>query len=287
MKKTILLFILIIVIVLLSCTKQSKQDFSSNKFWQDDYFVQTNVVTPTKSDSLIEAKIDGNWKCFSLRIFPEKFMKWNVEERTKTIETIENMFSNPEKNMQQPRLAGPHNGIVSSYGFKRDDSEFKLNNAVKGMGFLPKRSKIDSIINLLETTDDDPIMDKLTILKSFYKNADELFDMDKQVSLELYTTPKWETQSFLNQMQHPVSTIVFLDIPSYKLKTIVRLLDPNNPNLTEYEKKVVDYTNLVHSYFHGKFSKIFPTVIYYVIEIYDNSPGSSDAIGHRIVPPLP
>jgi len=282
---TIKLFIIITIIFAVGCSK--KMNNNSEEFWQNNYFRQTNVITPAASDSKIKAKIDGSWKSFTLHEFPGKFMEWNVEERTKTIQTIEKMFKNPGKDMQQPRLAGPHNGIVASYGFKRSDSNFKLNNAVKGMGFLPKRNKIDSVLNLLETTNDDPMMEKLTILKSFYKNADKLFDKDRQVSLELYTTPKWETQSFLNQMSHPVSTIVFLDIPSYKLKTIVRLLDPNDPELTEYEKKVVDYTNLVHSYFHGKFSKIFPTVIYYVVEIYDNSPGDADAIGHRIVPPLP
>jgi len=282
---TIKLFIIITIIFAVGCSK--KMNNNSEEFWQNNYFRQTNVITPAASDSTIKAKIDGSWKSFTLHEFPGKFMEWNVEERTKTIQTIEKMFKNPGKDMQQPRLAGPHNGIVASYGFKRSDSNFKLNNAVKGMGFLPKRNKIDSVLNLLETTNDDPMMEKLTILKSFYKNADKLFDKDRQVSLELYTTPKWETQSFLNQMSHPVSTIVFLDIPSYKLKTIVRLLDPNDPELTEYEKKVVDYTNLVHSYFHGKFSKIFPTVIYYVVEIYDNSPGDADAIGHRIVPPLP
>ncbi|MBS3741023.1 MAG: hypothetical protein KGY75_03480 [Candidatus Cloacimonetes bacterium] len=282
---TIRLFIIIIIIFAVGCSKEMNNN--SEEFWQNDYFRQTSVITPAASDSTIKAKIDGSWKSFTLHEFPEKFMEWNVEERTKTIQTIEKMFENPGKDMQQPRLAGPHNGIVASYGFKRFDSDFKLNNAVKGMGFLPKRNKIDSVLNLLETTNDDPIMEKLIILKSFYKNADKLFDKDRQVSLELYTTPKWETQSFLNQMSHPVSTIVYLDIPSYKLKTIVRLLDPNDPELTEYEKKVVDYTNLVHSYFHGKFSKIFPTVIYYVVEIYDNSPGDADAIGHRIVPPLP
>jgi len=282
---TIKLFIIITIIFAVGCSK--KMNNNSEEFWQNNYFRQTNVITPAASDSKIKAKIDGSWKSFTLHEFPGKFMEWNVEERTKTIQTIEKMFKNPGKDMQQPRLAGPHNGIVASYGFKRSDSNFKLNNAVKGMGFLPKRNKIDSVLNLLETTNDDPMMEKLTILKSFYKNADKLFDKDRQVSLELYTTPKWETQSFLNQMSHPVSTIVYLDIPSYKLKTIVRLLDPNDPELTEYEKKVVDYTNLVHSYFHGKFSKIFPTVIYYVVEIYDNSPGDADAIGHRIVPPLP
>lgn len=278
-----ILIILSLFLVSLGC----KQESPSKNFWHENYFVQENVITPTAGDSTVKAKINGKWKNYALQKFPQKFMDWEVEERSKTIQTMENMFKNPGKGMQQPRLAGPHNGIVASYGFKRFDSNFYLNNAVKGMGFLPKRTKIDSIIKLLESTDDDPITKKLTILKSFYENANTLFDKDKQVSLELYTTKKWETQTFLNQITNPVSTVVFLDMPSFKLKTIVRLLDPNDPELTEYEKKVVKYTNLVHSYFHGKFSKIFPTVIYYVVELYDNSPGNADAIGHRIVPPLP
>ena len=192
------------------------------------------------------------------------------------------MIAAEGKSSKTPGLAGPHNGIVASFGFERKDSKFKLNNAVKGMGFLPKREKIEEKIQLLKDTDNALFPEKLKNLIYFYDNIDSLFDLNKQGSLELYSTPEFETQTFLNQMTNPISTIVFLDIPSYKLKTIVRLLHPDDPNLTEYEKNVVRYINDIHSYFHGKFPRDYIAVIYYVVEIYDNSPGRMDAMGRRI-----
>jgi len=260
----------------MSCatTKQVEQP---KNFWiDDDYFHQDCVITPQPGDGVIKAKIDGEWKEYKLVTFPDKFMEWNIEKR---IETLDRFL-----NMQPPELAGPHNGIVATYGYERDDSQFKLNNAVKGMGFLPKAEKLPELIALMEETNDSSFVKKLETLRYFYSNVDSLFDLDRQVSLELYSTPEFETQSFLNQMTHPVSTIVYLDIPSYKLKTISRLLHPDDPDLTDYEKLVVRYINDVHSYFHGKFPRDYPAVIYFVSEIYDNSPGRSDAMGRRIVP---
>ena len=285
-KKIIFLSLIVCLALMLSCEKQTENEqniYAQSNFWKDGYFHQTNVITPEPEDSTIRAKVDSKWQEFTLLEFPEKFMKWNVERRIETIEIIKEMMSDKGMKSKGPELAGPHNGIVASYGFRREDSKFKLNNAVKGMGFLPKREKIKEIIKLLENTIDTPFPEKLEQLTFFYQNVDSLFDLNKQVSLELYSIPKFETQTFLNQMTNPISTIVFLDIPSFKLKTIVRLLHPNDPELSEYEKDVVKYINLIHSYFHGKFPKDFIAVIYYVVEIYDNSPGRMDAMGRRIL----
>jgi len=275
MKKIIyVILFLLIFIMLASCT--NKQNAEQKSFWIENYFKQDCVITPLPGESVIKARVDGEWKEFNLVEFPEKFMEWDAGKR---IETLDRFLQ-----MKPPELAGPHNGIVATYGNKRDDSQFKLNNAVKGMGFLPKAEKLPELIQLMKDTSDSSFVQKLETLRYFYTNVDSLFDTDRQVSLELYATPEFETQTFLNQMTDPSSTIVFLDIPSYKLKTIARLLHPDDPDLTEYEKLVVRYINDVHSYFHGKFSRDYPAVIYYVSEIYDNSPGRSDAMGRRIVP---
>ncbi|MBC8383039.1 MAG: hypothetical protein H8E22_04425 [Candidatus Cloacimonetes bacterium] len=275
MKKIIyVILFLLIFIMLASCT--NKQNAEQKSFWIDNYFQQDCAITPQPGDSVIKARVDGKWGEFQLVEFPDKFMEWDVEKR---IETLDRFLQ-----MKPPELAGPHNGIVATYGCKREDSQFKLNNAVKGMGFLPKAEKLPELIKLMEDTTDSSFVQKLEILRYFYTNIDSLFDLDRQVSLELYSTPEFETQTFLNQMTDPSSTIVFLDIPSYKLKTIARLLHPDDPDLTEYEKLVVRYINDVHSYFHGKFPRDYPAVIYFVSEIYDNSPGRRDAMGRRIVP---
>lgn len=276
----------LLLLISFGCSNNSTEKVVNPQedIWTGDYFVQENVITPAANDTIIRAKLDDKWKEFTLRSFPPEVMEWNISKRKETIADMKKMIMSRDKNAKGPRLAGPHNGIVASYGLEREDTRFKLNNAVKGMGFLPKRDKIKEIIAKLDSTNDESIMKKMDVLVSMYENADSLFDLDKQLSLELYSVPKFNTQTFLNQITNPMSTIVFLDIPSFKLKTIVRLLHPDNPNLTEYEKDVVRYANLVHSYFHGHFSKEFITVVYYVVEIYNNSPGKSDAMGRRMVP---
>ncbi len=282
MKLSEMLFTILIILLVSSCSVsfESGNDESETNFWKENHFVQKNVETVPESQPFVKAKIDGEWKSFDLQRFTDSFMSWNIKSRT---ETLEGFMSHPPK---PPRLAGPHNGIVATWGNKREDNLFSLNNAVKGMGFCPKESTIEAMIQKMRDTMDAPFQEKLDVLMAFYENADSLFHLDRQISLELYSTPEFETQSFLNQMKYPVSTVVFLDIPSYKLKTITRLLHPQDPDLTQQERLLVDYVNIVHSYFHGEFDKEFTAVIYYVVGIYDNSPGKN-ARGTRLMPPLP
>jgi len=282
MKGKILLILSVILIFLISCTQKGvdkKYGAKDLTCWQDGYFVQENIDMSQYDNKIIRAKVDGKWQEYKTVDVPDAFIKWNWDARLGTMERF--------RNHQPPKWAGPHNGIVATYGAMRKDTQFKLNNAVKGMGFLPKKEKIKDIIKMLKETNDNSFPAKLDTLTSIYEHGKEIFDLNKQLSLELYTNPNFITQTFLNQILNPVSTIVFLDIPSYKLKTVVQLFDSNNPNLTEYEKDVVEYVNLVHSYFHGKFSIKFIAVVYHIIEVYDNSPGSKDAKGTRIMPKLP
>jgi hypothetical protein len=272
---------LLLVIGALTAKKVSLPKNAAD-FFKDGYCKQTTAKTAVSGDKTVAAYVDGEWHDYKLATYPKAFMDWNIGKRIDYMEVIRKMMSGESEN--SPELAGPHNGMVATYGYAGQKSLFKLNNAVKGMGFLPKATKIDSILALLTKTADAPMPAKLDVLEGMYKDANNIFDLDRQVSLELYAEPKFLTQSYTNQMINPVSAIVFLDIPSYKLKTIARLLDPNDPNLTDYEKKVVKYINMIHSYFHGAFDKDFIAVIYYVVEIYDNSPGRMDARGLMIVP---
>ncbi len=271
----LLLTILISVFVLTSCqTHVSEEVYEDGSYWIDGYFQQDTVITPEPGSETVRASVEGIWQEFELQSFPESFMEWNVERRISTLDKI--------REGAQPGLAGPHNGVVATHAIKRGDTRFKLNNAVKGMGFLPKAEKLPEVLELLSGTKDADWPEKLEVLQGMYEDAEELFDLDKQVSLELYPTPDFETQTFLNQMTNPISTIVFLDIPSFKLKTIVSLLHPEDPDLTDYERRIVRYVNDVYSYFHGGRGKDYITTIYYVAEIYDNSPGRPDARGTRI-----
>lgn len=247
--------------------------------WENGTFHQETVDCSSLSEGIIRARVDGSWQEFELRELPDAFQEWSFGKRAATLDRF--------RKHQPPELAGPHNGMVATYGIARHDSRFAINNAVKGMGWLPYDEKLSEVIKLLESTMDEDFSAKLDRLDSLYTQGTELYDPTHQVSLELYSTPEFETGSFLNQMVNPACAVVFLDIPSYEFKAIVHLMHPDDPQLTETEKLQVKYANLIHSYFHGHFDKQFIGVVYYVIEVYDNSPGKPEAKGKRIVPPLP
>jgi len=245
-------------------------------FWDGNTFVQKTVDASKLDENKISAYVDGEWQEFELTNFPEIFMTWNIKAR---IETLAGIIKG-----EMPNLEGPHNAIVATYGYRREDSRFRVNNAIKGCGFLPKREKIKEINRMLAETDTLHFMKKLEILTGMYEKADSLFDLNKQISLELYANPERGTQTFLNQMTNPTSVLVYMAIPTFKLKTITYLLHPGNPDLTEYEKDVIEYINRIHSYFHGQFSKEFIAVIYNVVEVYNSSPGNENGRGSLIVP---
>lgn len=260
--------------------------YPNQNFWINNCAKQTTVKQPETKVQTIEAKVEDNWQTFKIVMLPQKFIDWNFSNRKEMLKVFKDMIKG-EASGTNIKLSGPHNGIVATYGYKRDDASFSLNNAVKGMGFLPKENKIKEVIDRLEKTIDSPMIEKLNILEELYDNSLEIFCKDKQVSLELYSNQESMTQTFLNQMSNPISTIVFLDMTSFKLKTIVRILDPNDLELSEYDKDTVRYVNLVHSYFHGNFSQKFITVVYYVNQVYDNSPRGKNpetGMGKLIVP---
>ncbi len=247
----------------------------SVNYWQGKGFRQTNLE-PLKA-GLIKAKINGSWREFKLRELSSEFLDWNFKARLETIEAL--------KTGKPPSLAGPHSAAVATYGGGRLDSGFTVNNAIKGMGFVPTRERIGKKIRELKENFDAPMPEKLKILSAGYEDR-SLWDRRKQVSLELYTTPDFETHTFLNLMANPVASVVFLDYPSYELRALVRMVHPEDRSASQEEREILEYINLVHSFFHGKFEKKFIAMILYLVEEFDNTPGSRKGMGRRVVPPL-
>ena len=271
-----------LIVLFCAIAGASKLEHARVRFWRDNTFHQQTIDLSKYDEGIIRAKVylggglfSYKWREFKIRELPDKFMQWNIDSRKKTLEII--------KRGQPPPWAGPHNAMVATYGIRRFDTQFAINNAVKGLGFIPKKDKIKGVMDRLESTMDSSFSTKLEILEDLYNHANEIFDRTKQVSLELYSTPEFETHTFLNEMINPAVAIVFLDIPCFELKAIAQLLHPDDPKLTDYEKDVVKYVNLIHSYFHGAFPKQFIAVIYHIIEVYDNTPGKGGK-GIRIVP---
>jgi hypothetical protein len=254
----------------------------ADQFWKGDYCVQTRVKTPAKDARQISAEIDGLWQNYDLVSFPPAFWNWNKTGRNHYISIFREILEKGRQSSRKPQLSGPHNGVVATYGACREDSRFAINNAIKGMGFIPNEDFLPEMINTLETTMKEPFARKLDILSSFYAEAESLFAHDRLASLELYSEPGFNTQSFINQMLNPACAVVWMDIPTFKIKCIVRLLDPQDPMLSEYERGVTRYINLIHSYFHGEFPKEYIASLYFNVEIYDSSPGKKEAKGCRI-----
>lgn len=253
--------------------------------WQG-WFHQDNVDVSKLAQGTIRAKVEGRWQEFRVVELPQGFCEWNFSRRLEQLAEIKKMMASDDAGMGggRPEVAGPHNAIVASHGTKRKDSDFSINNAVKGTGWLPRPELLADRIALLKQTWDDPVEAKLALLESLYSKATDGFDLTKQASLELYSNPGFETHTFLNQMVDAGVAVVFLDLPkSYELRCIAQMLHPDDPKLTEYEKQVVEYINLVHDYFHGQSPHRSIGVIYHVVQVFDNSPGRWR--GQRIVPP--
>ena len=253
------------------------------------WFHQDVVDASKLKDGIIRGKIDGQWQDLKVVSLPEDFCQWNFGKRQEQLAVIKQMMAAPAGGMGgmvQPEISGPHNAMVASHGMKRKDSEFDINNAVKGTGWLPKPEKLPEMIALLKRTWNDSMDKKLVLLDSLYTKATDVFDRTKQASLELYSQPNFETHTFLNQMVDPGVAVVFLDLPkSYELRCVAQMLHPDDPGLSDYEKQVVEYINLVHDYFHGQSPRRSIGVIYHVVQVFDNSPGMMR--GQRIVPQLP
>jgi len=240
------------------------------------YFIQDSVEMSDLPER-IWARIDGAWHVYPVRELPQEFVDWNLAAR---VDMLEEML-NGQMTMSYD---GPHNAAVATVSrFGRGDSDFTINNAYKGMGMVPKPDRIEEIIDRLKTTQDHSLTAKIQILIGNYSD-ETIWDRTKQGSLELYSSSSFETHSFRNQMRNPISTVVFLDSTSYELRTLARLMHPNDPTLTADERSMAEYINTVHAYFHGGPTDII-AAIYYVIEVFDNSPGQMRA-GSRVVPPL-
>jgi hypothetical protein len=253
------------------------------------WFHQDDVDASKLGDGIIRGKIDGQWQDLKVVSLPDDFCEWNFGKRQEQLRFIAKMMAMPEAgmaSMMRPEISGPHNAMVASHGMKRKDSEFDINNAVKGTGWLPTPAKLPEMIALLKQTWDDPMEKKLALLESLYTKATDIYDRTKQASLELYSQPNFETHTFLNQMVDPGVAVVFLDLPkSYELRCVAQMLHPDAPGLSDYEKQVVEYINLVHDYFHGQSPRKSIGVIYHVVQVFDNSPGKMR--GQRVVPQLP
>jgi hypothetical protein len=252
------------------------------EWWTNGAFRQGCIDVSREAEGIVRGKVDGEWREFATASLPDTFMRWNLEARLQVLDSIAEMMRGGEGS--GPSLAGPHSAAMATYGGSRRDSGFTVNNAYKGMGLCPVRDRIGGFIQTMQDTVGSASMpERLDVLRNLYSDQSN-FDLTKMVSLELYSTPDFETHTFLNLMENPSTSLVFLDTTSFEVRGLCELVDPTDTSAPQYARDILTYTNLAHSYFHGEFPRLFPAILVHITEVFDNSPGSG--LGVRVVPPL-
>ncbi len=218
-----------------------------------------------EKEGLIEVIRNGKIQKYPLVNLPDRFVKWSTGERLGVLRMVkEHKF--PEY------LEGPHNGMVATCGNKREDDVISINNAVKGVGYLPKKDTVQELIEKMKSTKKEGLSKKVEVLQEFYENFDKYFRRDGLLSLELYTYEHYRTKTYLNLIKNPEYAMVFLDMPTFQVKGIARLIHPGE-EVPLYAKRVFEYANLIHSYFHGHFSRDFIAIMFYISRVFDSTPG--------------
>ncbi len=245
------------------------------ELWNGSGFLQDCVDASEEASGVIRARVDGAWKSYETANLPDSFLDWNLQARQEVLDRIMAMVTG--QGGAPPSLAGPHNAAMATVGARRNDSILTINNAFKGMGLCPNRDLIADRIQQMRDTMESPMEEKVQFLKDLYSDRSN-FDTTKLVSLELYSTPTFETHTFINLMHNPVTSLVFLDSKSYEVRGVGQLVDHSGGESLDYASQIVEYTNIAHSYFHGEFPRMFPGILVHVLETFDNTPGTGRGV---------
>jgi hypothetical protein len=253
-------------------------------YWKEDgkYFVQTTVDPSKLNTGVLKARVDGRWQTFLTRGIDDRFFNFNIKMRL-------NMINAMLGTSQLQMYNDAHNAAVASYGANRGDSRVTINNAYKGMGWVPTPEQIETHADEYFENATANMMQKIAIIKKNYM-ATEIWRRDVLGSLELYSRPDFETHTFINVMENPVVSLVFLGDESYEFRAICRLLHPLDPNLTPEDYNLVRWINFAHDFFHGGGDRplglYFAAAVYHIIEEFDNSPmgATATAGGNKLVP---
>ena len=245
------------------------------ELWNGSGFLQDCVDASEEASGVIRARVDGAWRNYETANLPDSFLDWNLQARQEVLDRIMAMVTG--QGGAPPSLAGPHNAAMATVGARRNDSILTINNAFKGMGLCPNRDLIADRIQQMRDTMESPMEEKVQFLKDLYSDRSN-FDTTKLVSLELYSTPTFETHTFINLMHNPVTSLVFLDSKSYEVRGVGQLVDHSGGESMNYASQIVEYTNIAHSYFHGEFPRMFPGILVHVLETFDNTPGTGRGV---------
>lgn len=255
-------------------------------WWHKKDFIIHETVDTSKIDrGVIRAFVDGVWQEFKLINLPKEFVEWSIDSR---INRLNRMLRYGGMDLRD--LAGAHNACVATYGGPSRDSSISINTAYKGMGFTIRQKKLADTTQRIKEEKfkierdsrgdiSKQMHNKVKFLAKFYQDASS-FDLTKQVSLELFTSASFHTHTFLNMMVNPITSASFLAFPTFEIRAIPQLLHPKNPNLSQTEKDLIEYTNCIHDFIHSGYGKRI-TCVYHIIELFNDTPNDND-MGRRV-----
>jgi hypothetical protein len=264
----------------------SGSNFTSRKnYWATNsegkkYCIQKTVYAGEVDRGYIWARVDGWWRRFQIRNLEETYWNWHFSEMLKSFE---------EQLSPEPyvfRAGGPHSPSVASYGNRRGrgDSSFHLNSKIIGLSAVPAQAHIKEINDTMLSMIDESAEYKTKVawLKAIHEQ--DIWRRELQPGIEYFTTPDFETHTFLNLMENPVATLCFqgrYDIfTSFEIRCIGQILDPRNPAVTGELLEIVKFPSILHGFYHNNVPEV-PAVLYWPVEEFNNT--VKDKPGQRLV----
>ncbi len=257
---------------------------SNKNYWSEangeKYCTQKTVNDKEILKGYIWARVDGFWKRFQIRSLENTFWAWHQEEMSKSFE--QQLADTP----YEYRAGGPHSPSVATYGNRRGrgDSVFHINNKIIGLQATPRQDKVkelnDTMLQMID--DNEAYKTKVAWLKDI--NEQDIWRTDLMTGIEYFTTPDFETHTFLNLMENPAATFCFqgrYDIfTSFEVRCIAQIVDPRDPRITEEQRQLAQFPAILHGFYHNNVPEV-PAVLYWPVEEYDNS--AKDKPGQRLV----
>lgn len=264
-----------------SATIQQKTYWSGTG--DNRYCVHRTVDASSVDAGVIRARVDGFWRKFTIQEAESIFLEWNFGERIRS-------FEEKLAGTSVPTAGGPHTPMIATCSFSgsRGDTTFRsnLNNKVIGINVVPKKEYIKDINDQLYSMRNEDMTAKLEYLKGIHQQ--DIWRKDIQAGLEYFTTPDFETHTFLNLMENPLANLCYQGCyniwASFELRTIAHIVDPRDPGLSADMLELAKFPIVLHGFYHEleTWEYNIPAVIYYLVEEFDNS-ATVDKPGQRAV----
>lgn len=160
-------------------TAQEDSLQARNNFLTDSsgnsYFMPSKIRTDQVNDQgIVTARTDGWWRRHTVREFDSNFHDWWIAEKVWYYDQLIAFFQGDTDELEIPN-GGHHHPMLTTYGrvfFRRGDSDFHLNTAVKGFALIPKVDEIDAINTAVEDVyaNGDLPVDLLKLRQQMYQD---------------------------------------------------------------------------------------------------------------------